>query len=45
MLAVQDASSDLSYAEWDGGSWGTITQVEDDTGEVKNQPFLFLWDR
>ena len=45
MLAAQDADSDLILAEWDGSSWGASTQVEDDTGEIKNQPFLFLWDQ
>ena len=45
MLAVQDDGSDLHYALWDGGAWGAPTEIETDTNEVKNQPFLFLWDR
>ena len=44
MFAVQDDSNDLNYLSWNGGSWGTPTQLESNTAEIKNQPFLFLWN-
>ncbi|MFH1312628.1 MAG: right-handed parallel beta-helix repeat-containing protein [Candidatus Eisenbacteria bacterium] len=44
MLSVQDGNSDLNYVHWDGGIWGAPDELEVNTGEVKNQPFLFLWD-
>jgi len=44
MLSVQDDGSDLNLARWDGSSWGTLTELETNTNDVKNQPFLFLWD-
>jgi hypothetical protein len=43
MLCVQDQDSHLGCAPWDGTAWGPSTQLTDDTGEIKNQPFLFLW--
>jgi uncharacterized repeat protein (TIGR01451 family) len=45
MLSVQDSNRELSAALWNGSSFGAPTQLESDTKEVKNQPFLFLWDR
>jgi hypothetical protein len=45
MLSVQDDLSELNYVPWYGASWGTITELETNTGETKNQPFIFLWDR
>lgn len=45
MLAVQDDSSDLTYVMWDGSSWGTAVELENDTGETRNQPFAFVWDQ
>ncbi len=45
MLALQDDGSDLNYVLWNGSSWGTPSEQETDTGEIKNQPFLFLWDQ
>ncbi len=45
MLSVQDAGQDLNYVLWDGLAWGARFTAETGTGEVKNQPFLFLWDQ
>ncbi len=45
MLTVQDANSDVNAILWDGTSWGTPTELETNTTETKNQPFLFLWDQ
>ena len=42
MLSAQ-ASDDLHSVLWDGGAWGTPVLQGTATGEVKNQPFLFLW--
>ena len=44
MLTAQDDGSDLVVAQWDGSGWGAVTQITADTGEVKNQPFVFIWD-
>ena len=44
MLSVQDDANDLHFIEWDGSSWGADNQVETNTGEIENQPFLFLYD-
>jgi uncharacterized repeat protein (TIGR01451 family) len=41
---VQDAGSDLSGMTWSGSAWGTATELEDDTKELKNQPWDFVWD-
>jgi hypothetical protein len=43
MLSVQDSDKDLNYVLWDGSVWELPNELETDTGEVKNQPFLFLW--
>ena len=43
MLSVQDAGSDLNYVHWDGGAWGGARELETSSGEIKNQPFLFLY--
>jgi hypothetical protein len=45
MLSVQDSGADLNMALWDGTSFGAVTEHETDTGETKNQPFVFLWDQ
>ena len=47
ILAFAQTQGDtLEYAMWDGDSslWTTATTLETNTGETKNQPFLFLWD-
>ncbi len=44
MLATNVNNSDLNYVLWDGDAWGTPYEPTTNTGEVKNQPFLFLWD-
>jgi hypothetical protein len=43
MATVQDSDSDLSASRWSGSGWGTPAQLEGDTGEVRNQPWVFLW--
>jgi len=43
MLCVQGQDSDLGCAARDGSAWGSSTQLTDDTGEIKNQPSVFLW--
>jgi hypothetical protein len=45
MLSVQNSNSELYYVLWNGGSWDTPSQQENDTGETKNQPFIFLYDQ
>ena len=42
MLTVQDDDSDLHWIHWNGNSWGPDNELETDSGETKNQPFLFL---
>jgi hypothetical protein len=42
MLAVQDDESDLHWIPWNGSAWGSDNELETDSGETKNQPFLFL---
>jgi len=44
MLSVQDSTSDVRYVLWDGAAWGLPNELETNTGETANQPFLFLWD-
>jgi signal peptidase I len=44
MFVGQDDDSDLELYPWNGSSWGAYVQPTAGTGEVKNQPFLFLWD-
>jgi uncharacterized repeat protein (TIGR01451 family) len=44
MLSVQDGSSGLNCVRWDGSSWGAPEEIEVNTGEIENQPFVFLWD-
>ena len=44
MLAVQDGNSDGHYSPWNGSSWGAVTTLSTNTGEVKNEPFVFVWD-
>ncbi len=43
MCLVQDNGSNLYSLLWDGSAW-TASKLEPDTGETKNQPFLFLWE-
>ena len=45
MLALQDDGSDVNFVRWNGSSWEAPIEQEIDTGEIKNQPFLFLWDQ
>jgi hypothetical protein len=45
MLSVQDSGSTLDYVLWNGSSWGSPSEQETNTGETKNQPFLFIWDQ
>ena len=45
MLALQDDGSDLNFVRWNGSSFETPAEQEINTGEIKNQPFLFLWDQ
>ncbi len=42
MLAAQDDDSDLHWIHWNGTTWGAENELETDSGETKNQPFLFL---
>ncbi|NNF68554.1 MAG: right-handed parallel beta-helix repeat-containing protein, partial [Acidimicrobiia bacterium] len=43
MLAVNDDSNHIHYLYWDGSSWGPDNELETNSGDNKNQPFLFLW--
>jgi hypothetical protein len=42
MLAVQDDVSGLHWIPWNGSAWGPDSELETNSGETKNQPFLFL---
>ncbi|MFH1843964.1 MAG: DUF11 domain-containing protein, partial [bacterium] len=44
ILAVQEDGSDYHAVLWDGGGWGAPEELENDTGETKNQPFEYVWD-
>ncbi len=44
MLATQDSASDLNYTYWNGTTWVSVNEVTTNTGDTKNQPFLFLWN-
>ncbi len=44
MLATQDSGSDLNYTYWNGSAWASLSQLTTNTGDTKNQPFLFLWN-
>jgi hypothetical protein len=44
MLTAQDDDSDLELYPWSGTSWGDYVQPTTNTGETKNQPFIFFWD-
>ncbi len=44
VVAAQDVVSDLHYLYWDGTAWGADNELETNSGETKNQPFLFLWE-
>ncbi|NNK94863.1 MAG: DUF4347 domain-containing protein, partial [Desulfobacterales bacterium] len=45
MLSVQDENSDLHYLAWNGNSWEPDNLLSSDTGEIKNQPFVFIYDQ
>ena len=45
MLSVQDANNDLHYVLWNGSSWEADNVLSTNTGEVKNQPFVFIYDQ
>ncbi len=45
MLSVQDDNNDLHYLRWDGSGWSTDNELSTNTGEVKNQPFVFIYDQ
>ena len=45
MLSVQNSNSELYCVLWNGSSWDIPSQQENDTGETKNQPFIFLYDQ
>ena len=45
MLTVQDFTSNLNYVLWNGSSWDTPNELETNTQETKNQPFVFLYDQ
>ena len=38
-----DLDKHLNAVLWDGTSWGGPTELGTNTGEVGNQPFVFLW--
>ncbi|MBT8211911.1 MAG: FG-GAP repeat protein, partial [Acidimicrobiia bacterium] len=44
MLAVNDDSNDIHYLYWNGSAWGPDNELETNSGDDKNQPFLFLWE-
>ncbi|XZE45558.1 cadherin domain-containing protein [Pirellulaceae bacterium SH467] len=46
MLGVLDSTSDVSFIEWDGGNWGSVTEVETNAGtnSIAHQPYIFLWN-
>ena len=45
MLSVQDNAQNFSTVLWSGSSWGSPLQQASTTGEIKNQPFIFLWSQ
>ena len=42
MLAVQDDSFRLHWIFWNGSGWESVNTLETNSGETKNQPFLFI---
>ena len=44
MLSILDSGSDVNYALWNGSSWDARTELETNSTETTNQPFLFLWN-
>ncbi|AMV32103.1 Cadherin domain protein [Pirellula sp. SH-Sr6A] len=46
MLGVLDSTSDVNFIEWDGGSWGSVTEVETSAGtnSIEHQPYIYLWN-
>jgi hypothetical protein len=45
MLSAQDNGNDLNFTLWDGAAWANADELEKESAEVKNQPFIFLWGR
>lgn len=45
MLSVMESTSDIHFVNWDGSAWGSDNQLESNSGESQNQPFLFLFDQ
>ena len=45
MLTVQDDVSDVHYLRWDGNGWSIDNELSTNTGENKNQPFVFIYDQ
>jgi hypothetical protein len=45
MLVAQNGASELWFALWNGAAFGDAVLLEGNTGEIKNQPFLFLWNQ
>ncbi len=44
MLSVMETNSDIHFVHWSGSAWGSDNQLESNSGESQNQPFLFLFD-
>ena len=44
MLSVMETNSDIHFVHWNGSAWGSDNQLESNSGESLNQPFLFLFD-
>jgi hypothetical protein len=45
MLSVQDNAKDLHYLRWDGSGWSVDNELSTNTNELKNQPFVFIYDQ
>ncbi|RZI84403.1 MAG: DUF4347 domain-containing protein, partial [Rubrivivax sp.] len=45
MLGVQDEGSDLNFVAWDGSAWGTVTQLDANTGHSYRESFTYVWYR
>jgi hypothetical protein len=43
MAMFIDSNEALYHTLWNGDEWGALTELEADTREQRNQPFLFLW--
>ena len=44
VLSVMETNSDIHFVHWNGSAWGGDNQLESNSGESLNQPFLFLFD-